>query len=141
MRHERGSSLVEVVISILLLALMATPIMSVALSGHMAAGRADRRVAAAAAVRRVSEHLKAYVTADRTVARGPGDGEDGWHLPGDGSVARGALDPGHHELDPGLWLPSTLKPYSGTISYDVTRRMTPSGLEPDVSFSVSWNEP
>jgi type II secretory pathway pseudopilin PulG len=140
MRNARGSSLVEVIISILMLALLATPIMSVALSGHMAAGRADRRIAAAAAVRRLSEHLKAFVTADKTVVRGPGGGDDGWHLPGDGGL-RGALDAGHHELDPAQWLPTTLTAYGGRLSYDVTPRMTPSGIQPDVSFSVSWDEP
>ena len=139
MRNARGSSLVEVVISILLLALMATPIMSVALSGHMAAGRADRRIVAAAVVRRVSEHLKAYVTADRTVARGPGDGEDGWQFPGDKSKLA-ALDAGHHELDPLHWAPA-LTPFGGTVSYDVMVRLTSSGAQPDVSFNVAWKEP
>jgi hypothetical protein len=131
--------LVEVVISILLFALMAGPILSVALSGRMAAGRFDRRIAAAAAVRRVSEHLKAYVTADRSITRGPGEGVDGWTLPGDASM-RGALEPGHHELAPAQWVPS-LASYSGTISYDVAVRQTPSGSEPDVSFKVDWQEP
>lgn len=129
----------EVIVSILLLAMMATPIMSVALSGRMASGRADRRIAAAAAVQRVSEHLKAYVTADRILARGPGDGDDGWRLPGDASKLP-ALEPGHHELEPALWSPA-LETYSGRISYDVAVRRAPSGAEPAVTFSVSWTEP
>lgn len=129
----------EVIVSILLLAMMATPIMSVALSGRMASGRADRRIAAAAAIRRVSEHLKAYVTADATLARGPGDGDDGWRLPGDSSKLP-ALGPGHHELEPARWSPA-LETYSGRISYDVEVRSTPSGAQPSVSFSVSWTEP
>ncbi|MDE2509758.1 MAG: prepilin-type N-terminal cleavage/methylation domain-containing protein [Elusimicrobia bacterium] len=140
MRREQGSSLVEVVISILLMAMLAVPIMSVAMSGHMAAGRAARRVAAAAAVRRISEHLKAYVTADRTLVRGPGDGDDGWHLPGD-QGAREALGPGRHVLDPTRWLPAELTAVGGRISYDVTPRRTPLGIEPDVRFSVGWDEP
>lgn len=139
MSNERGSSLMEVIVAILLLAMMATPIMSVALSGRMASGRADRRIAAAAAIRRVSEHLKAYVTADRALARGPGDGDDGWALPGDASKAS-ALDPGHHELEPAVWVPA-LAPFSGKISYDVSVRRTPSGAEPSVGFRVSWDEP
>lgn len=131
--------MVEVVISLLLFAMLAGPILSVALSGKMASGRADRRIAAAGAVRRVSEHLKAYVTADRAVVRGPGEGDDGWALPGDAS-RRGALEPGHHELSPQRWAPA-LASYSGAISYDVAVRQTPSGPQPDVSFSVSWEEP
>jgi hypothetical protein len=53
-----------------------------------------------------------------------------------------ALQGGHHALSSALWLaPLSPKPYVGAISYDVTDRMTPSGPEPDVSFSVSWTEP
>ncbi|HEX4047479.1 MAG TPA: hypothetical protein VH309_06575 [Elusimicrobiota bacterium] len=141
MRHDRGSSLIEVIISVLLVAMIAVPIMSTALNGAMTAGRTQRRMEAAAAVRRLSESLKAYVTADRTVAPGPGTGADGWVLPGDSS-GRGALESGHHPLSAELWLaPLAPQPYSGTISYDVNARATPEGPEPDVSFAVSWTEP
>ena len=127
--------------SILLVAIMTGPIMSVILNSAMSSGRAQRRLEAAAAVRRLSEHLKAYVTADRSVAAGPGSGLDGWSLPGDAS-GRAALQDGHHELSPDLWLSSlSPKPYSGSISYDVTGRLTPLGTEPDVRFAVSWTEP
>ena len=141
MRNTRGAALIEVVVSTLLLAMLTVPIMSVVLSGAMASGRTQRRMQAAAAVRRVSEHLKAYVTADRAVALGPGDGADGWILPGDAS-GLAALQAGHHALSTDLWLqPLAAKPYDGVISYDVTSRMTQSGPEPDVRFAVSWNEP
>ena len=139
MRHARGSSLIEVIISILLFAMMTVPIMSTILSGAMSSGRTQRRGEAATAVRRVSENLKAYVTADRSLALGPGVGSDGWSLPGDAS-GLAALQGGPHDLAAGIWL-QTLAPYSGSISYDVTDRATPSGPEPDVRFSVSWKEP
>jgi hypothetical protein len=141
MRHARGTTLVEVIISILLVAMMTVPIMSTVLSGAMASGRIQRRLDAAAAVRRVSENLKAYVTADRAVARGPGGGVDGWVLPGDLSGQPG-LQAGHHTLSSDVWLPTLApRPYLGKISYDVTARMTPLGPEPDVSFAVAWTEP
>jgi type II secretory pathway pseudopilin PulG len=141
MRNDCGTTLIEVVVSILLLAMMAAPIMSVVLNGAMISGRTQRRMAAALAVRRVSEHLKAYVTADRSVALGPGIGSDGWNLPGDAS-GLAALQGGHHALSAALWLqPLEPKPYLGVISYDVTNRMTPSGPEPDVRFAISWTEP
>jgi hypothetical protein len=139
MGNQKGSTLMEVVISILLLAMLTTPIMSVALSGRMASGRADRRIAAAASIRRLSESLKAYLTADRALARGPGAGLDGWSLPGDLSLLP-AFEPGRHELDPSVWAPA-LAPFSARVFYTVAARPTALGPQPDVTFSVEWKEP
>ncbi|MBI3564819.1 MAG: hypothetical protein HY079_06455 [Elusimicrobia bacterium] len=139
MRGTRGTSLAEVVIAILIVAMMAVPIMSVALTGTLASGRGARRVAAASAVRRVSENLKAYVTADPAAATGPGEGLDGWTLPGDLSGAR-ALAPGHHDLASARWAPE-LAAYRGAISYDVSLATTTAGPQPNVLFHVSWEDP
>lgn len=139
MRGSRGSSLAEVVIAVLIVAMMAAPIMSVALTSTMSSGRSSRRVAAAESVRRVSEHLKSFVTADTTVAQGPGQGIDGWVFPGDDSTLY-ALHAGHHDLAPALWVPD-LVPYQGRISYDVSLATTTTGPQPDVVFSVTWTEP
>lgn len=141
MRDSRGTSLIEVVISMLLLAMISVPIMATILTGAMSSGRLQRRGDAAAAVRRVSENLKAYVTADPSLALGPGVGSDGWSLPGDSS-GLSALQGGRHPLSAEMWLQTLApNPYSGRISYDVTDRMTPSGHQPDVRFAVSWTEP
>ena len=113
--------------------------MSVALSSSMNTGHTDRRLAAAAAVRKISESLKAYVTADPTLARGPGVGSDNWSLPGDSSGLT-ALEAGHHQLASAQWL-SALQTFNGRISYDVVVRATPSGPQPDVTFSIAWDEP
>lgn len=138
MRGRRGATLVEVVISILLVAMMTGPIMSTVLSASMAQKRSEHRVAAAAAARGLSERLKAFVTADRSLANGPGVGRDGWSLPGDGTEAY-ALAPGTHRLDAGVWAPG-LKDCGGSISYSVAVRDTPSGPEPDVRMNVSWED-
>lgn len=139
MTRERGSSLAEVMVAVLIVGLMTGPIMSVLMTGTMAAGRTGRRVAAAASVKRLAENLKSFVTADRSFVNGPGTGPDGWSLPGDAS-GLGALDEGHHRLLPSVWTPE-LEPFSGQISYDVFVDSTPAGPVPTVSFSVSWNEP
>lgn len=136
---EAGFTLVEVIVSVLLVAIMATSFMSIALTSRTDRGRLARRAAADASVRRVAESLSAYVTADRTLARGPGSGFDGWTLPGDSSGLR-ALDAGHHPLDPSAWAPA-LEEAGGTIAYDVTVRATPSGPQPTVAFRVDWSEP
>ncbi len=103
MGNAKGYTLVEVVVSTLVVAMMAAPIMSTALAG------------------------------------GPGDGMDGWVLPGDLS-GLDALQGGHHELDLALWAPA-LASDGGRISYDVTTTRTPSGPQPDVTFRVSWGTP
>ncbi len=130
--------MVEICVSVLLVAMMAAPIMSTVLTSSMSSLKSDRRMSASAAVRGVSEHLKAFVTADPSLARGSGGGVDGWSLPGDTSELS-ALEAGHHELDPARWAPG-LVGCGGRISYDVTVRATPSGPEPTVTFTVSWNE-
>lgn len=136
---ELGSSLIEVVISMLLIGMMSAMVMPVFLSGRMSGGRSTRRVAAADAIRRVEEELRGYVTADRSVAGGPGTGPDGWSLPGDRS-GRWALAPGQHALDSAVWA-AALVPYQGEVSYTVSVRFTPSGPQPDVVFRAFWAEP
>lgn len=134
-----GTTLIEVIIATLLFALVAVPVMSVALTGRMSSGRFDRRVAAAAAMRSMSESLKAYVTADPALAAGPGAGVDGWSLPGDASGLR-ALAPGRHDLNVAQWAP-VLAPYGGKVSYTVVAAATPLGPQPTATFSVTWDEP
>lgn len=136
---SRGHTLVEVVISMLLIALVFSLSMPAFLTGKMAIGRSERRDAAADAIHRLSEELKEFVTADRTIVDGPGTGSDGWSLPGDRS-GTWALAPGTHDLEPATWA-AALMPYQGTLSYMVTIRATPSGPEPNVSFRVAWTEP
>jgi len=130
--------MVEVCVSVLLVALMSAPIMSTVLTSSMSSRRGDRRMSAAAAVRGVSEHLKAFVTADRTLVRGSGEGTDGWTLPGDRSGMY-ALAPGRHELDAARWAPG-LADCGGQIAYEVVVRASPAGPEPTVTFTVSWSD-
>lgn len=138
-RLDRGHTLIEVVVSMLLIAVMAALSMPAFLTGRMSEGRSQRRDAAADAVQRLSQELKNYVTADRSIVNGPGAGADGWSLPGDRSNTW-ALAAGQHDLDPALWA-AALTPFQGTISYAVTVRATPSGPEPTVTFQVGWQEP
>jgi len=140
-RTRRGQTLIEVVIAILLLAMMTVPIMAAALSGRRLTERTTRRLQAAGHARRVAESLKAFVVADQALVSGPGDGPGGWSLPGDAS-GLSALAAGHHTLSPAMWLADlAAAPLNGTISYDVTVRMTPQGPQPDVAFDVRWTEP
>lgn len=134
-----GYTLVEVIIATMLVAMMTVPIMSLALTSRMSSGRLERRLAAANAIREISEKLKLYVTADRALAAGPGEGLNGWSLPGDRSGLP-ALAAGRHQLSTEIWAPA-LQPYKGEISYEVKPLATPAGPMPDVTFLVEWVEP
>lgn len=138
-RRDAGFTLVEVTISMLFIGIMTAVCMPTFLTVSMAEGRASRRSAAADAVHRVAEELKRYVTADRSLANGPGTGFDGWLLPGDQS-GMPALAPGEHILNPALWA-APLASSGAALSYTVAVRATPNGPQPDVTFRVSWQEP
>lgn len=135
---RRGSSLIEVIIATLLLAMMTVPIMAVTLTGGALTGKTERRLYASTAAARLAETLKAYVVADTTLIAGPnGD----WALPGDSSGLN-ALEAGHHDLSPEIWVPELAgAPYFATVAYDVSVRQTPQGPLPDVSFDIRWNDP
>lgn len=137
MGRKSGFTLLETAVAALFIALMAAAFMSTALTSQVSGARVQRRLAAAAATRRLAEHLKAYVTADRGLVNGPGVGGDGWSLPGDLSGLT-ALAPGRHPLDAGAWAPGLP---GATIFYDVAEEVTPSGRRPTATFSVSWEDP
>lgn len=134
----RGSTLIEAVASMMIVAMMTAPIMATVLSASISSQSSSRRSAAADAARGLSEHLKAYVTADASLVAGPGAGADGWSLAGDAS-GLAAFAAGHHALEAAIWAPA-LRDCGGQISYDVSVRDTPAGREPDVTFNVSWND-
>lgn len=138
---SRGSTLIEVVISILIVAVVTMSVFSVALVGRQSKGRATRRAAAAFAQRRLLEELKNYITADIEAVPGPGAFPNGWGLPGD-HCGCWALTAGTHRLDADVWLPQLAgRPYNGVISYLVTTEAVSVGDLPTVTASVAWDEP
>jgi len=132
-----GTTLIEIIISLLILGMACAAVMPVFFTSSISAARVDRRQAAVDSVRRLTEELKGYVAADHNDITGPGVGTGGWDLPGDRS-GKWALEGGRHELDPKMWC-AFLTVCGGTISYTVTVRNTPSGPQPDVSVTVDWD--
>lgn len=139
LRPPRGFTLIEVVVAMLLTLVMATGVLSALVTARMSVGRTQRRAAAAQAVRRLAETLKAYQTADTTLVPGPGGWPNGWGLPGD-SCGCAAFQPGVHALNASVWAPD-LATVGGNISYTVAETSTPLGPQPTTSFSVTWKEP
>ncbi len=78
-----GNTLAEVVVGVLLVGIVAASVMSVAVTSRSGGARVGRRTAAGLSGQRLLDALKTYVTADQTVMNGPGNGVDGWRLPGD----------------------------------------------------------
>jgi len=142
MRGQDGYTLLEVVVSILLTAVMVAAIMSVALSSKRGSVKNDRKIIANEAGRQLAARLRGYVTADaaQSTVPGPGVGAGGWKLPGDSqsyalSCADHSLDNSASNLLP-AWFAQP--PYNATVSYKVTCQ---SGVPPKVDVTVNWSEP
>ncbi|NNN05780.1 MAG: hypothetical protein HKL90_07750 [Elusimicrobia bacterium] len=123
----------------LLLLVAASGVLSALVTDRQSVGRTQRRAAAAQVVRRVSQALKAYVTADTALVAGPGVAPNGWGLPGDACGCY-ALQAGAHPLSAAAWAPE-LAALGGAVSYTVTTTPTALGPQPTVAFSVTWQEP
>jgi len=142
MRGQDGYTLLEVVVSILLTAVMVAAIMSVALSSKRGSVKTDRKIIANEASRQLAARLKGYVTADsaQSTVPGPGLGAGGWKLPGDSQSY--ALACGAHAVDNGVsgilpaWFAQA--PYNATVAYTVT---CVGGVPPKVDVTVNWSEP
>jgi type II secretory pathway pseudopilin PulG len=148
----RGNTLIEVVISVLLCAIMVAAVFSVALTAKGEGHMTEQHNIASQAVRQLSGQLKAYVTgyysytngfnSSMSEIQGP-SGSWTWAsvtLPGQpgpvGDSCSGcyALSVGTHKLS--NYLPASL---NGTITYTVAPVNSNSG--PQVSIVVNWQNP
>lgn len=116
MKARKGQTLVEVVVAIMISAMTATAVFSVVISSQYSNVKADKREAAAIALKAAAEYLKPYVSAvPGETAYVPNSG----YLPGENVWA---LSPGTHNMNfifdsmPQLKGKST----SPTMSYLVT---------------------
>jgi prepilin-type N-terminal cleavage/methylation domain-containing protein len=136
---QRGYTLVEVLISTVLMAVVVGAVFKLALTSASSSGNADRRLVANQYSRHLSELLSAYVTGDHSGVTGgyvggkligPSNGTtnpNAWSLQGltgdNGTVTDSmgagvwALAPGTHQLR--YFLPGWFEaaPYNATISY------------------------
>jgi hypothetical protein len=136
LRGRRGATIVEVIMSVLLVASIAVVCATVSITGRANEYRLRKRVAAGLAAQRLLEELKGYVTADVDAAPGPGGPPNGWGLPGDLCGECEALRPGRHRIDAGVWMPE-LAQSTGTLSYVVSLS---SADQPTVELEVSWRD-
>ena len=146
-----GYSMIEVIVSMLLTAIMVSAVFSIAISNQQGNNRVDRRTIAAQAQRHLTELLAQYVTADPAAAQIAGPSTNvpgaaswrlnGWPLGENGQVitdscgACYALAPGVHTLTG--YLPAWFAgpPYNATISYTIPA----NGAGAFDSSNVSYN--
>lgn len=163
MRNRRGYTLLEAAIAMLLTAIMAGSVFSIALSAKRSSGRGLRKLIADQAGRQLTEQLKNYVTADKSAStiggiNGPGAGTNKWSMndttalpqvldscgpadPTGTGVDCYALEPGSHTLKgylPG-WFEAN--PYKARARYWVKDQTVDTTLNmPQVIVTVTWVE-
>ncbi|MBI5594828.1 MAG: hypothetical protein HY928_01935 [Elusimicrobia bacterium] len=146
MREERGATLAEVLIAILLLAFMVSSMVGVLFSSSLGATTGDVRLRASQAVEALDGDLRNFVAADRaSVERAPG--APAWHLPGDrcdgcagGPTCWALQDRCTHDVS--ARLPADLRQGFGMgMSYTV--EVKDHGGQPvrKARISVSWAAP
>lgn len=154
---NRGYTLIEVVVAMLLMALMVSSVLSIALSSRQSGGKSQRRAEAARITRELTGLLKNYVTGDPTTSliSGPNANNpvNSWSLDDetkmppvfDNCTCGGpnvyALAPGTHTITgllPG-WLAAA--PYNATLKYYVGSEVIDDSSAPQINVTVDWVEP
>lgn len=167
MKGRGGFTLIEVVVSVLLTAVMVSAVFTVALSVKTGGGKADRKLLAGQAERALSATLKGYVTSDNTatntVIAGPNacartgcgtPGPTSWniHTPGvqtdslgDVYALTAAPVGSEHVLtcvaapgaDAACFVPKVLR----DPPFNGTIKYSVVGSPPQVIVTVNWTEP
>lgn len=155
-----GFSLVEVVISILLTAVIVATVFGISLSSKTGDVKAERKLRGAVGTRQVSAMLRNYITGDATVPLGPGDGGN-WSMtipskgiqdhfgtyPCAGARNDYALAPGDHCLT-GVLGAFENPPFNARVWYHVEDAAVvnpvpgcPGCMLPSVTITASWVDP
>jgi len=158
MKTRQGYTLVEVVVSMLLCAVMVTSVFTVALSGKSGGQKIDEKLYETQASQAVLQILANYVTADPSITQAlvPGPNKTNcactndppncgcmlstWYLDTVGGSFADSMGPvwalkqGHHEIRGSIGLVPQLRdaPYNAYVSYDVTG----SNDQPNVTVTV-----
>lgn len=163
MKGCKGFTLLEILVSILLTAVMVSSVFSIALTAKRGGGRTDRKMIASQGSRELTAMLRLYVTANPNEANwGPNAGN--WTLDSGGINDCGDLGaspptdcpgtdncPGCYALEKGShvlsgFLPGWFEgsPYNARTTYWVSYQYAYSvanGTMPLVNISVDWSEP
>lgn len=136
-KNRLGSTIIEVLISAVILASCAVVVGGLLLSTLGFAKRDSTKYEMVLAGRKLREELKSYVTANTSVTL-HAPGSPPWHLPEDSSCTDcWALTEGHHNAT--AMLPQRLRDtYSATMAYDVSWPGAGQPQTPRVEITLSW---
>lgn len=135
---EKGFTLVETLVGVMLISVVVTSVFSLVLTSKMDIKLTGNREKAIFYVRQVMDALKTYVTAD-TAQPGPNN----WVLRNatqNDPCNCWALQPGNHNVSWFLPPAFTAAPTNGAMSYTVTDSACGTGTCKQVSFTITWND-
>lgn len=140
-KGKNGYTLVETMISMLLVATIVTSVFSMVLTAKVGSVKSGNQGKAHLFARQQAEKLKAYISAD-LAAPGPRGtalpSPDNWKFPGDTS-GNYALAPGVHNVTGNL--PGSLVTLGWTMTYNVTTVACGAKTCQKVDFTVGWPGP
>jgi prepilin-type N-terminal cleavage/methylation domain-containing protein len=161
-RGEKGYTLVEVMVAMLLCSIMVTSIFSVVLTVKTGGSKGESKIRASAGARQIAALLKNFVTAEAGTAStvapnipGPCVGAvNNWSItcngvtdacPGGGSNCY-ALAPGTHTLTGVMGTLFEGTPWNARVMYHVTDASGGAGIPggrpvPAVSITTTWTDP
>lgn len=156
---RRGYTLIEAAIAMLLTAIMAGSVFSIALTAKRSSGRGLRKLIADQASRQLSEQLKNYVTQDYSQSTiggidGPGGGTNKWSMvdatvtPPITDTCQGppplpncyALYPGSHTLTGYLPVWFENPPFKARMQYWVKDQPVDGLNMPVIVITAKWDE-
>lgn len=159
MRASKGFTLIEVIVSVLITAVMVSSVFSISLTSKTSNVKADHTLIAAQASRALATTLQGYVAADPLASKftcaaegqgcvtGPSRAglapAQSWSLAWDTNAGVYALNPGTHTLQGYLPRWFEQKPYFAQVQYYVAF-IGPGGTDtqtPWVNITVTWTEP
>lgn len=138
--RPNGFTLIEILISVLLIAAVVTSIFPLLLTSKLQVVKSGRRGEALNYTRQAMETLKAFTTADPSYPTGPGSAAQPWTYPGEPCGGCWALAPGVHDLTQTLPAAFRASPVNGTLSYTVSDFACGSRTCKQVQFTSNWSD-
>ena len=140
MKKRKGVSLIEIIISSLILVMVAMVVASLLLSTFTSRKREEAMHEVSLGAKKLREVLKSYVTADTSVLLNA-PGSPPWHLPEDSSCETcWALEDGEHDAT-GLLSENLRAKYSAALKYTIKSEISNGREVRRVTINVDWSMP
>lgn len=139
-KNRKGVSLIEIIISSLILLMAATAVSILLLSTFTSRKREEAMYGVSLGAKKLREELKSYVTGDTSILLNA-PGRPAWHLPVDSSCSDcWALQEGEHDAT-GLLPASFREKYRAAMKYKVRSEIFRGRVVRAVRINVDWSMP